>query len=78
VAVAFCFGQTKEHFKEVFTKLHIPCYAYEQFDQCIYDAFSSCKKDKKILLFSPGCASFDLFHNREERAGAFMKIISTL
>lgn len=79
VGASFCFGQTKDHFQWVFSALNIPCFTYDEFDQCIYDAFSYCKEHTIwVLLFSPGCASFDMFRNREERANKRMMIISTL
>ena len=33
-------------------------------------------RDKEIILFSPGCASFDEFSNFEERGRFFTSVIS--
>ena len=79
VCASFCFGQTQDHFQEVFNGLSIPCRTYQDFEQCIRDAFIYCQKNScKVLLFSPGCASFDMFHNREDRANHFINIIYNL
>jgi UDP-N-acetylmuramoylalanine--D-glutamate ligase len=43
----------------------------------VFDAKSSTTKLKKVILFSPACASFDQFQNFEHRGNVFKSMIST-
>lgn len=42
------------------------------------DAKANNSKNKKIILLSPACASFDQFKNFEERGEAFKREITKL
>lgn len=58
-----------EPFKDVIQK--------ENLSEAIRSAFENAKKGDKILL-SPGCSSFDMFKNYEERGRIFKEICSRL
>ena len=68
-----CYGQSGE---SIFNQLknHIKSSYSKDFSEAVSNAISQCKGDD-ILLFSPGCASYDQFNSYVERGDKFKEII---
>jgi len=72
----YLIGETASKMKEIF-KFVADISTFIDFKECITTAFSEAEKDD-IILLSPGCASFDMFKNFEERGNTFRKIVTEL
>ncbi|MBC8313446.1 MAG: UDP-N-acetylmuramoyl-L-alanine--D-glutamate ligase [Candidatus Cloacimonetes bacterium] len=70
------FGETKNILYETFTN-YVNTIIVENLQDAVSKAFSSAKNGEYILL-SPGCASFDMFENFEDRGKKFKKIVINL
>ena len=78
VVVAWCFGQMKEQFHEIFEKIGIRNVVYDDFGSCVHNTLDFCIQNNiQVLLFSPWCASFDSFNNRQHRADTFLHLLTT-
>lgn len=69
----FSFGQTKDHFKEIFTH-QTSC---ETMEEALHKAYDMASKGDVILL-SPACSSFDQFKNFEVRGEIFKELVEQL
>jgi UDP-N-acetylmuramoylalanine--D-glutamate ligase len=55
-----------------------PIFSYASLSEAVRHAFKSAKMKKAIVLFSPGCSSFDMFKNFEDRGSKFNLCIAEL
>ena len=69
-------GEAKEKLEEVWRNTR-PIHPVENLEEAVALARKLAKKGE-IVLFSPGCSSFDMFRNFEERGKVFKEIISKL
>ncbi|NQV19526.1 MAG: UDP-N-acetylmuramoyl-L-alanine--D-glutamate ligase [Armatimonadetes bacterium] len=72
----YLIGETANKMKEIFISA-ADISTFTDLKKCIFTAFSEAEKDD-IILLSPGCASFDMFNNFEERGYTFKKIVTEL
>lgn len=70
-------GEAKERIKEELKSLDIPMEFVENLKECVNLAKKIGKKGD-IVLFSPGCSSFDMFKNYKERGDVFKKEVFAL
>jgi UDP-N-acetylmuramoylalanine--D-glutamate ligase len=71
------FGEAKERIKDELKSVNIPTESVENLKECIKLAKKIGKKGD-IVLFSPGCSSFDMFKNYKERGDVFKKEVFSL
>ncbi len=71
------FGEAKERIKKELKSVNIPIETTENLSDCIKLAKSIGKKGD-VVLFSPGCSSFDMFKNYKERGDVFKKEVFSL
>ena len=69
----FSFGQTKDHFKTIFTHQS----SVETMEEALKEALSIAKAGDVILL-SPACSSFDQFKNFEVRGEIFKELVTKM
>lgn len=69
----FSFGQTKNHFKEIFTR-QTSC---ETMEEALHKAYDLAGEGDVILL-SPACSSFDQFKNFEVRGEIFKELVEQM
>lgn len=78
----YLIGESQENFSELLKKKSIPHMKAFTIKNAMQKAFQDAKannsKNKKIILLSPACASFDQFKNFEERGEAFKREITKL
>lgn len=78
VEQAYVIGETKEQFRETFKNQKFDRYKeFDTFEEAVKSAYNQSKKGECILL-SPGCASWDMFKNFEERGDLFKDIFHSL
>ncbi len=66
--------QTAPLFAHMFSNISIDHNIAPSMEECVHKAREEAKKRwAKVILFSPGCASFDMFKNYEDRAEQFMR-----
>ncbi len=71
--------QTAPQFAALFDILTIPYTLVSSMNECVEQARHAAKQhNAKIILFSPGCASFDMFKNYEDRAHQFLEEIKKI
>ncbi len=70
-------GQTAEKIKEELKDTDVPGNIVKTMEEAV---ILSSQKGKKgdIVLLSPGCSSFDMFKNYEERGDAFKRMVKNL
>ena len=66
----FSYGQTKDHFKDVFTNQT----SVDTMEEAFIEAMKIAKEGDVVLL-SPACSSFDQFKNYEIRGEIFKEIV---
>lgn len=65
-------GQTANQFENIFSAKNIKNFVVNDMSQATKIAFEQAKEtDCKYILFSPGCASLDMFKNRLDRVEHF-------
>jgi len=75
---AICIWDTAQNFIQIFTSQNIKNIEKQNFHDAIQTAFSYAQNNNLDVLFSPGCASFGMFHNVYHRIEEFEKEIKTL
>jgi len=69
-------GESKMKVYEFFRNI-CPVIIAKDFEDCIYKAATEASKNE-VVLFSPACASFDMFENFEHRGKEFKRIVNSL
>jgi len=77
VLSAFIIGRDKEQIYQMI-KDYTNSIKKESLDEAVKDAFEVAKSNKAVVLFSPGCASFDMFKNYADRGNKFKEIVESL
>lgn len=71
--------QTSQLFANIFDAIEIPYTITHTMTECVQTARAKAKEhNTDAILFSPWCASFDLFKNYEDRANQYIHAIETL
>ena len=71
------FGQTKNDIKTTAEKYKLDISICNDLKESVELAYKLSKKDD-VILFSPACASWDMYKNFEERGKHFKKIVNSL
>jgi UDP-N-acetylmuramoylalanine--D-glutamate ligase len=69
-------GETADRFLETFGDL-IPSVKVPSMEEAVREAFNRAERGDTVLL-SPGCASFDMFENFEDRGEKFKEVVKKL
>lgn len=69
-------GEAKDRFRREFEGIS-DIYLSEGLEEAVYKAYS-LSRAKDTVLFSPACASFDMFRDYQERGETFKKIVREL
>ena len=77
VLSAFIIGRDKEQIYKMI-KDYTKSIKKESLEEAVKDAFEVAKSNKAVVLFSPGCASFDMFKNYADRGNKFKEIVESL
>lgn len=77
VKALICLGIDNHHLIEAFRGLEIPITSTQSIDEAVDLAYVAGAKGDTVLM-SPGCASFDLFSDYEERGNAFKRAVKSL
>jgi UDP-N-acetylmuramoylalanine--D-glutamate ligase len=77
VLSAFIIGRDKEQIYQMI-KDYTKSIKKESLEEAVKDAFEVAKSNKAVVLFSPGCASFDMFKNYVDRGNKFKEIVESL
>ena len=77
VKAIICLGKDNSSIKEAFSDLEIPITEATSMRHAVNAAYVIAKKDDTVLL-SPGCASFDMFENFEDRGRQFKQAVRDL
>lgn len=79
VAHGILYGATASHFAEIFARAGIAYTLVSSLEDAMQHAMVVAKKENiQTILFSPGCASFDMFKNYYERAEKFVSVVEGL
>lgn len=71
--------QTGPQFAVLFDELAIPYTIVQSMPECVEQARHAAKQhNASVILFSPGCASFDMFKNYEDRAHQFLEWVEKI
>jgi UDP-N-acetylmuramoylalanine--D-glutamate ligase len=76
VKKVICIGEAKEKVEAQLSGV-LPTEEASDMDEAVQRAFSAAPEGGVVLL-SPGCASFDMFQNFEERGDAFKRAVKEL
>jgi len=76
VKAALFIGESQAELEEAFGQ-DIPCQALPNLKEAVSTAYVQALEGD-VILFSPGCASFDMFNSYEERGLAYKKIVADL
>lgn len=74
VKAMICLGKDNSQIQHAFQQIVKPIYTTSTMKEAVAIALSLSRPDD-VVLFSPACASFDLFKNFEERGECFKKTI---
>lgn len=74
VKAMICLGKDNTKISQAFQQVVAPMHATQSVEEAVAIALSWARP-KDIVLFSPACASFDLFKNFEERGNCFKKAV---
>lgn len=77
VKSAIVYGETKEKLKEFFNQMTIPVTVVDDLESATKEAFKKVEPHD-VLLLSPACASWDMYHTFEERGDHFISIVERL
>ena len=77
VKAIICLGMDNENVLSAFLPLNKPVTETQSMEEAVELAYFLGKKGD-VVLFSPGCASFDLYRNYEERGSEFRKAVRNL
>lgn len=74
VKAMICLGKRNAKIKEAFQHIVAPIYETQDMKEAVAMAINLAKAND-VVLFSPACASFDLFKNFEERGNHFRQAV---
>jgi UDP-N-acetylmuramoylalanine--D-glutamate ligase len=78
-AVGVClFGQAKDLIAQDLHFEGVKCTIYDNLEKAVEQAYKQLEEKGGNVLFSPGCSSFDMFKNFEERGERFRESIHEL
>jgi len=76
IKTCFSIGESRDYFKNLFSKI-TEVKSCSSLEEAVRSAFRVAEPGD-CVLFSPGCASFDMFKNYAERGNAFKEIVASL
>ena len=76
IKTCFSIGESRDYFKNLFSKI-TEVKSCSSLEEAVRSAFRVAEPGD-CVLFSPGCASFDMFKNYAERGNAFKEIVTSL
>lgn len=71
-----CFGADSRLLSGICAENRIPCYQAENVESALKRSFERVTRSEEVILFSPGCASFDEFPNFAARGAAFKEAVA--
>lgn len=74
---AFIIGRDKKQIKGMIDKFSVGVLS-QSLEEAVYNAYNEAKNSNATVLFSPGCASFDMFKNYADRGDKYKKIVMNL
>ncbi len=74
---AFIIGRDKKQIKNMIDKFSVGLLS-DSLEEAVYNAYNEAKKSGATVLFSPGCASFDMFKNYADRGEKYKKVVMNL
>jgi len=74
VKAMICLGRDNKKIHQAFQEVVTPIYTTTQMKEAVALALSLAQPGD-VVLFSPACASFDLFKNFEERGACFRQVV---
>ncbi|MCM8820668.1 MAG: UDP-N-acetylmuramoyl-L-alanine--D-glutamate ligase [Candidatus Omnitrophica bacterium] len=77
VVLIILIGEAKEEMAREFKNSGVPLILVNTIKDAVNEAFKNAKSGN-IVIFSPGCTSFDMFNNYKERGDAFKKEVLSL
>ncbi len=76
VRAAFFIGESQELLAQTFGS-HVSVAVFPSLQKAVFRAKEEAKSGD-VVLFSPGCSSFDMFHDFEHRGDCFKRIVKNL
>ncbi|MDD3726070.1 MAG: UDP-N-acetylmuramoyl-L-alanine--D-glutamate ligase [Candidatus Ratteibacteria bacterium] len=77
VVLIILLGEAKEELAREFSKAGLPLIQVDTIQEAVEKALQNASPGN-IVMFSPGCTSFDMFSNYKERGDAFKKVVLSL